>query len=89
MLEKEMCFRQFISFFIIYVFASTGAHSSQKDQIIEKLENIKNVSFKFSQIIKDKIEEFILSNEWNTQIEQIHQCATINKQNNINKRIDF
>ena len=52
-----MCFRQFISFFIIYVFVSTGAHSSQKDQIIEKLENIKNVSFKFSQIIKDKIEE--------------------------------
>ena len=52
-----MCFKQFISFFIIFLLGSTGAQSTQKDKIIEKLENIQNVSFNFNQVIKDKIEE--------------------------------
>ena len=52
-----MCFKQFISFFVIFLLGSTGAHSTQKDKIIEKLENIQNVSFNFSQVIKNKIEE--------------------------------
>ena len=52
-----MCFKQIISFFIIFLLGSTGAHSTQKDKIIEKLENMQNVSFNFSQVIKDKIEE--------------------------------
>ena len=52
-----MCFKTIHLIFHYILFGSTGAHSSQKDQIIEKLENIQNVSFNFSQIIKDKIEE--------------------------------
>ena len=52
-----MCFKQITSFFIIFLLGSAGAHSTQKEKIIEKLENIQNVSFNFSQVIKDKIEE--------------------------------
>ena len=54
---KEMYFKQFFSFLIIFLLGSTVAHSSQKQKIIEKLDNIQNVSFNFSQVMKDKIEE--------------------------------
>ena len=54
---KEMCFKQIFSFLIIFLLGSTVAHSSQKQKIIEKLDSIQNVSFKFSQVMKNKIEE--------------------------------
>ena len=56
MLEKEMYFNKKIFFIIIFVFIINNVSASIKENIIDKFNNIKNISFNFEQNINGKIE---------------------------------
>jgi outer membrane lipoprotein-sorting protein len=56
MLEKEMYFNKKIFFIIIFIFIINNVSASIKENIIDKFNNIKNISFNFEQNINGKIE---------------------------------
>ncbi len=56
MLEKEMCFNKKVFFIIIFTFLMNNVSASIKENIINKLKNIENISFNFEQNINGKIE---------------------------------
>ena len=56
MLEKEMFFNKKIFFIIIFVSIINNASASIKENIINKFNNIENISFNFEQNINGKIE---------------------------------
>jgi outer membrane lipoprotein-sorting protein len=56
MLEKEMYFNKKIFFIIIFIFIINNVSASIKENIIDKFNNIENISFNFEQNINGKIE---------------------------------
>ena len=56
MLEKEMYFNKKIFFIIIFVSVINNVSASIKENIIDKFNNIENISFNFEQNINGKIE---------------------------------
>ena len=56
MLEKEMYFKRIIFLIIIFTCFTNNISASIKDNILNKLRNIENISFNFEQNINGKIE---------------------------------